>query len=250
MGLERAGYYAHAQLPIFKRRMERALGCIAEALTLCRSPFISYSAGKDSTVMLWLCLQVEPRLPVRILTGGETRLLHPGLDMVLTWWRERFENIDLIEINIDHVFADGWESASFVEQHRTFKDGWNRYLHTAGEWDGVFIGLRAEESGMRKWRTSQRVNGTDKAIYRYRSGPRAGSYRICPIDNWTVNDVGALIALYDLPLLDTYLDGGLDRRTHYRIGWCSLLYGQLDELRIEHPEQFRAIIERFPELDY
>lgn len=248
--LTRAGFLAHARLPAFERKVAQATACIQEALTLCGSPFVSFSAGKDSTAMLWLCLQVEPRLPVRMLTGGETRLLHPSLDRVLDWWRVQFPGIAMVEINVDHVFAEGWQDAGFAAQHATFKNGWDRYLHAAGEWDGMFIGLRAGESAMRRWRLSQRVPGTQHPIYQYRSGARAGKYRVCPISTWSVDDVGALAMRYDLPLLDTYLTGGLDRRTHYRVGWCSLQQGQLDELRAEHPAEYRQLVERFPELEY
>jgi len=249
-GLERAGFLAHARLSGYVRKVAQATACIQEALTLCQRPVISFSAGKDSTAMLWLCLQVAPQMQVRMLTGGETRLLHPSLDQVLAGWRARFPEIDLVEINVDHVFADGWQDAGFVEQHATFKNGWDRYLHAAGEWDGMFIGLRAGESGMRRWRLSQRIAHTDHAIDQYRSGTRSGKYRICPIHNWSVADVGAIIIENELPLLDTYVTGGMDRRTHYRIGWCSLQQGQLDELRAEHPVEYQKLIERFPELEY
>lgn len=49
----------------FKRtREERSLKIIREFLLRCRKPHFSWSGGKDSTLMLWLTLKVNPDILV------------------------------------------------------------------------------------------------------------------------------------------------------------------------------------------
>lgn len=249
--LERAGYLAHLPTAGYRRHLERAQATIRRALELCQRPYLGWSAGKDSSAMLWLLAEQWPEATVRVLTGGETRLLYPSIDRLMTWWREQWPGLDLQEINIDHVFAEGWEHATWVEQWRTFFDEWDVYLHAAGDWDGVFIGLRADESNKRRLALARRIEDCPYAIWRYslgRRGASAGRYRICPLDQWTTQDVAALHAQHDIPLLESYEFAGLEARTHLRTGNISLRMGQLVELRQRDPRSYNRLIARFPEL--
>lgn len=247
--LEKAGYLAHARTPSFKWKMERARGCIRHTLALSKRPFVSWSAGKDSSAMLYLVAEEAPEISVRILTGGETRLLYPELDEHIKWWRERFPKLDLQEILVDHVFTSGWENADFAEMYRSFFDEWEKYLYAGQNWDAVFIGLRKSESANRRFWLSRRIKDCDYAILRYSAkGNKAGILRSCPLDLWTEQDIGALFALHDIPLLGTYERDGLEARTKMRIGRQAMRFGQLEELRGRNPAGYNKLIERFPEL--
>jgi len=244
--IERAAYLMRTRLPVFQRMLEKARGCIEYTYTLCRSPYVAFSAGKDSAVMLHQVLSVNPRASVRILTGGETRLLHSNIDDVLTWWRDQFPEMDFQEIHVDHVFAAGWENASFYEQYQTFQGEWEKYLHTSGDWDGVFIGLRAEESSFRRAWLKIRMNG--HAIRQYQSGGIKGVYRSCPLADWREADIAAYVTRYQIPLLSGY-EKGFYARTKTRLGGRAMIaFGQLAELRERDPENYRKLVNRFPEL--
>lgn len=237
---------AHTLLPVFSKRLEQARACTEYAYKLCRSPFVAFSAGKDSSVMLHTILTVNPRATVRILTGGETRLLHSNIDTVFDWWREKFPKMNFQEVNVDHVFAPGWENATFYEQYQTFQNEWEKYLHSTGDWDGVFIGLRKEESNFRRIWLSIRMDG--HAIRQYQAGGQKGVYRICPLADWREIDVGAYVVKYSIPLLSGY-ENGFDARTKCRIGGRAMIaFGQLADLRARDPENYQKIIDRFPEL--
>jgi len=239
----RTGYLAHAMLPIYKRRIEQAREWTREALELCQNPYVAFSGGKDSAVMLHIVATERPGVDAQILMGGETRLLHPDIDDVLKWWKSN-TSVNLIEVLVDTVFADGWEDATFEESYSQFYDGWNKYLHDKGH-DGVFIGLRKSEAGNRR-RLFRRFG----AIHRYsenRKDARAGIVLACPLSNLTTADVWAYLIRHDIPTFDAYVDG--DERTKTRLGWRAMNeFGQLADLRTRNPRGFNEIVARFPEL--
>lgn len=245
---EIAGYLAYSRTTLHQRRLERARGTIKEALALCQRPYVAFSAGKDSEALLWMVREQTQNIQIRLLTGGETRILHPAIDTILAWWKAR--GADIEEIHIDHIFADGWQEIGFWEQYETFIGEWKRYLLPEGA-DGVFMGLRAEESNRRRNALRLREENTIYSIYRYRHesiNHPANIYRICPLDQWSVRDVAAIIAQHDIPLLDSYEFSGIDARTHDRIGRIAMRCGQLDELRRRDPQGYNKLIQRFPEL--
>lgn len=248
--IERAGYLAHGATPGYAMRLARARETIREGLARCQAPYVAFSAGKDSCAMLLLVLEQWPDAWARILTGGETRLLACNLDEVLDWYRASYPRLRLEEVCVDHVFADGWREVGFWEQYETFRGEWRRYLLPEGA-DGVFIGLRAEESNARRIALSKREPDTRLALWRYRAdglNQVAGVLRICPLDRWTVADVGALLAEHGAPLLAPYQHEGLEARTHGRLGRTSMRMGQLEELRRRDPAAYNRIVQRFPEL--
>lgn len=249
MSLKDAGYQAHTMTGGYQAHVRQAADCVEFSESLCSSPFVSFSAGKDSSAMLYLVASLVPDTRAVILTGGETRLLHSDLDQVLEWWRAQFPRLDLREILIDHVFDDGWQDAGFWEQYNTFKNEWVKYLHAAVESDGVYIGLRAQESAMRRARLRERLPGCRFAIRQYavtRKDAKSGVYRICPLAYWTDADVMAYIHSHQIPLLSAYHSE--QDRTKMRIGRTSLALGQLAELRQRDPASYNRLITRFPEL--
>lgn len=248
--VERAGYLAHSQTPAYQRRVDRARETIAEGLRVCRRPFVGFSAGKDSGVLLDLVLEQWSDAEAQTLTGGETRILYRNLDEVLDWWRARHPRLRLAEVHIDRVFTEAWKDATWQEQYDTFVDEWERMLWTTAAWDGVFLGLRADESNKRRLSLRHR-DARGLAIHRYaanRQGVAANGYRICPLDHWSTADVAAYTVLHGLPLLEPYQVGGFEERTHLRTGRTSLRMGQLVELRQRDPAGYNRLIARFPEL--
>ena len=117
------------------------------------------------------------------------------------------------------------------------------------QWDGVYLGLQAE-SATRRWPCALARYGWLRhlSLGDARGTAAAGCYRICPLDQWSVDDVGAYIAEHDMPVLEAYEADGMDARTHTRLGRSSMRMGQLEALRRRDPEAYRRIVRRFPEL--
>jgi 3'-phosphoadenosine 5'-phosphosulfate sulfotransferase (PAPS reductase)/FAD synthetase len=215
---------------------------IRRAMDECSSPFIGFSAGKDSVVTADLVWRVSPDVPALMLTGGETHLLYPdAADVAARVARDH----PLTVVHVDHVFSASWADAHFWEQYESFVGEWETYLWARGH-DAAIIGLRAEESAQR--RVDLRTRGP---IHRYVDGGRyrSGGLRVCPIHDWSWRDVWAYIVSRDLPYLSAYDSRGPDGRTHLRLGRSAMRMGQLQELRRENPAGYAAILARFPDIE-
>lgn len=247
---ESLGYRAHARTALYRRRIEDARECLTEAFTLCNRPYLSFSAGKDSSVVLSLALALRPDLDVRILTSGESRLVHANLDEVIAWWVVRYPLMRFEEVLIDRVFGEGWEDADFHTQRRAGVGDMKKSLAPAGQFDGLIMGLRDEESGLRKLWNNRRIPNTRHAIGRYAlsDSDRGGMYRICPIARWSTADVAAYHIEASLPILAEYAHFGFEARTTMRLTSMSVLHGTLAHLRMRDPDAFRRLVARFPEI--
>jgi len=240
---DRAGYLVHTRSRAYQIHLERARDTIADGLRICSKPFVGFSGGKDSSALLWLVAEQCPRIVAQMLSGGESRIMYPSLDSLLTWWRQTLPEMDLREMLVDHVFSEEWADADWLTQYLSFVGEW-RWLNESEDWDGVFLGLRSDESNKRRMILRARIQDTDRAIYRYQSG----TYRICPLDRWTARDIGALMVQHNMPLLETYQYAGIEARTHLRTGRTSLWLGQMVELRQRDPGAYNRLLQRFPEL--
>lgn len=236
--IERAGYLAHSRSPAHQRRLARAEKIICDMLARCQAPYVACSFGKDSSCLLWLVLQHVPDIPVRILTSGETRLLHANLDEVMDWWRARYPKMDLQEILVDRVFSAEWQEADWTEQRKAGRRDIVNRLPTSGDFDGVFMGLRDEESNRRRLAT-------------HKNGPirhTAGMWCAVPLADWLTDDIGAMTCVHNLPLLEAYEAEGLDTRTTMRLTGDAVRQNGFIHLRMRDPGAYNRLLQRFPEL--
>lgn len=246
--LERAAFLAHSRSVVFERRLKRAREIVADGLSRCENPYVAFSGGKDSEVMLHLVLEQKPDVSVRILTSGETRILHRNFDGVLDWWRERYLDMDFREVLIDRVFSEEWKDSSWYEQRKASHGDLGRHAHKGGNshghFDAVFMGLRADES--RDRRMSLRNHGP---IYRYAGNRREVDWRICPLAFLKLEDIAAGIVCNDIPLLSTYHSEGIHARTTLRLTEETVQdFNHLRLLKARDLDAYNRIIGRFPEL--
>ena len=68
--------YSELCAKVFRKKIEenirRSLSIIKQGISLAQSPYVSWSGGKDSTVMLHIVLQVAPQIPVLYRDCGAT----------------------------------------------------------------------------------------------------------------------------------------------------------------------------------
>lgn len=181
----------HARLPAHRRRVEAARSVIRSALALHPDAYVSFSAGKDSGVLLHLVMEQKPDIEARILTWPETRLLG-DYDAVIAAWRQRGARI--VEVS---------RHRESIRERNPEK--W-KALHCGAT--AYFVGLRAEESRGRM--TSLRRFG---CVHRLRNGLT----RIAPLAWMSTDDIAAIVLTNGLPVLRTYHEHGFDSRTATRI---------------------------------
>lgn len=238
-------YLLRTRLPIYRRRVAQALEIIQGALKYMRNPYVAFSCGKDSSVLAHLVLSVRPGTPLRFLSSGETRLVH-NVDDVLEFFRRM--GGDIQEINIDRVFSPEWINATWDEQRKAG----NKDLELLNDpkYDGIFMGLRAEESRPRRISLYTRQ---DKDLppfcHKYTTGKRLNMIRCCPLAQWTTEDVGGYILQHGIPYLDWYAlhEEGFKERTTARLTGDSVRQNSLFWLKKHKPDNFNVLTQRFPE---
>ncbi len=236
-------YRLHAKLPVYSRRKAEAEEIIKGVLRHTKQPYVAFSCGKDSSVLAHLVLQADTTIPLRFLSSGETRLVH-NADEVLDYFRGLGAEIQ--EINIDRVFSDAWLTASWDEQRKAGRG--DMELLNDRKFDGVFMGLRAEESRPRKISLyKNQTQGLPHFCYRYIAGKRVSMIRCCALGRWATKDVGAYIVEHGLPYLDWYDHSGFEGRTTARLTGDAVRQNALFWLKKNKPENFAVLAQRFPE---
>lgn len=223
--VEVAAGLAHAQTKRFQAKLDEAVSIIQQGLALATDAYVACSFGKDSLVMLHLCLSQQPDVSVRFLRWTESELLN-NYDEVIAAWQKRFSiNLHIADMSretLDEKTPDRWQSV--VDLAPT---------------SGYFIGLRSEESRGRRITLSK-----DGALYKGKNG----LWRIAPLARWTTQDIGAYIFLHDLPMLQAYHEEGMAARTASRVPRKSVRGDALSKLRQRDPQRFDALAAMFPDV--
>ena len=171
----------------FQRLLARTQRIIDAMLDVSRTPYVAFSAGKDSSVLLALVRAARPDV-IAIYTDDEWRL--PETDELLA----ATPNLRRVARPVAHTewftaHADGPPAdAEWLED----VPAWGRGLG----YDGAFVGLRAEESRARR-------------VLLHSRGPlfwnaRRHSWQCCPLRDWTTQDIWAYIQAWDVPYNRAY----------------------------------------------
>lgn len=222
----------------FLARVKRSVEIIEQALKLCNKPYVSFSCGKDSSVMAHMVLGIKKDVPLRFLSSGETRLVH-NVDDILDFFRNFGATIE--EINIDRVFSEEWKYVSWTEQRKAG----NKDLQRLNEgYDLVFMGLRKQESRNRQRTLNMlKTDWFPPYTYRYQSG----MIRCCPLAEWTTVDVAAYLVSREIPVLDWYNFDSIEGRTTARLTGDAVRQNVLVYLKQKDPGAFYKLTARFPE---
>lgn len=233
----------YAKLNVHVRKVGKTTKLVQEMLSIVKNPYIAFSCGKDSSVLADIVLQLNPRVKLRFISSGETRILH-NVDDVISHFQRKY-NADVEEINFDRVFSEEWKDASFDEQRKAGR----RDIQTIdnSQYDGVFMGLRIEESRGRSISLKMhQSSGLPKYMYQYVDKKY---YRMCPLADWKTEDVGAYIVSHGLPVLDWYNSFGFNARTTARLTGDAVRQNAIFWIKCNNPQGFSKLIERFPELN-
>lgn len=124
-----------------------------------------------------------------------------------------------------------------------YKKAVNDYV-TAQGWIGQFLGLRKAESRVRGMALARKG-----AIYRTQDRQ---TWTCCPLTGWSARDVWAYIITRELPYLSRYDTAENPERERSETTWLAAeslwRYGMAARLRREKPEEFAALVARWPEI--
>lgn len=221
---------------------------ISRALDTATPWYIAFSGGKDSTVLLDLVLRVAPDTPVFWGDDGwdypETLqfLADTAARYDFRLWRVRNRgNIAGFGRWVGHADWPGANPGPWDYECSSFDDH-SRLLLELG-YQGVFLGLRQEESVARRLRLRQ-------------AGPLAfvrgeGLWHCAPLGRWTWRDVWAYIHSRELPynpIYDRLAALGVApecQRVGPLIAWGQDCYATLQR---GWPELFNRFATEFPEV--
>lgn len=215
---------AHATRAAYRRKIEQAQEIIDSGFRACSSPYVAFSCGKDSSVLLHLVQRVYPSIEARFIRWTESQLLD-DFERVIGEWRQRSINLQILDLHRASINDKGG-------------DRWGQ-LQQLSPCDGFFIGLRSQESKARKMTLA--VHGT---VYRM----AAGLVRIAPLAWWNTDDVAAYCVQHQLPLLDAYQADGFNQRTSARVPREIVRSEALHALKVRDPQRWALLCQQYPEV--
>lgn len=242
--MSRLTFELHAKTASYRRKVEAAQEIIGEALARLESPYIAFSGGKDSVVVLHLVRTLAPDT-VAVWSDDEWNL--PETTALV----EATPNCHRIAARVAHAeWFTSWDTPNPVLPTGTIwvdayaNDGLQTYAHQQG-YDGVFIGLRADENSRR--------NVHLRTFGQLYFAAKHGVWQCNPVAWWTVNDVWAYIHANHVPYNAAYdklaaMGIPLDRQRIGPLAQARVLgYGQIAILKRGWPDLYNRFVARYPE---
>jgi phosphoadenosine phosphosulfate reductase len=235
-------YQMASKDPFFKRKVLESLRLIEKYIS--DYSYVSWSGGKDSNVVLDLCLRVNPKIKVMHIESGygipeSSEFIKNIIALKKLNYEELLTNIDYIELceefGLPHNRSDNTQKKVVSMIKKNPANEWSK----ANKYNTVFWGIRAEESLNRK------------ALMKFKGKSfvdKNGIRRISPIMDWKIKDVWAYHFYSGFPINPIYEkeNCGESCETIRNTGWLSTdgeNRGRLEWLRKNYPEQYQKVRE-------
>lgn len=255
---EKELYMLHSALPSYKRKLQASLDLLQKAKNMGGKWCVSYSTGKDSTVLLDLAYQVFGKeLIVLHQSYGKTDL--PGTVELFEKAKRKYPLkfiVNQAPSNLEVLEKAGgfFDKPTTKQQKEAWKwwreQGWEKADEMARDAGvtGNIVGLRAQESRARKISIS--VHGT------FFYNKKQQMHQCRPLAYWNSRDIWAYIISNELEYHPVY-DFARNEEERGRIrNELTLIRGMetlserglLAETRMRYPEFIEEIIQEYPEL--
>jgi len=237
-------YWQYSKLDSFKRKVNNAESLINLAFSKARNWYVSTSWGKDSISLVDMVRNIRPEIEVVFIDGGIE---------ILEIDRESIESyVKKNKINLIHL---KWSKLDYLREEKKNEKGdakkilynsmfapLNNWLKIRPDINGVFMGLRREESKIRYLSI-----GKFGPLHEYQSGSNKGLWRSLPLFDWKTIEVGAYVVSRGLPILDIYKKMGFEARSGM-FGFGSSQFGRFAYLKHYYPDLFNKYAAEFPEI--
>lgn len=239
-------YYLHAQKSEYKTNIYNAKKQISKALHSDKLFYVSWSGGKDSTVMLDMILRFDPDIPVLHITNDY--MLPDVAQFINDYAQKRSLKITEIKAPIDYLDLCREYGLPHMRDKATQKRAIAKIKkNPAVDWEtengftGCFWGLRIQES-----------KGRAICIRRWRDGvpTKHGVLKVSPIGHLTIMDIWAYIFANNIPYPSCYdcENYGYTRETIRNSGWLSTdgeTRGRLSWLKHNYPIYYQKLKQEF-----
>ena len=227
----------------FKSRLIQAKKYIKEAFSLCKNPYVALSGGKDSIAMLGIVNDVAMELNREFVCWlhYSDASFPSTLEICHDVCKKMNRQLIVDESPVSAFDVIGKQSDTKFGKKGYFFDAVERM---AGQYDLVFVGVRAFESARRMH--ACRVHGHlfDTNV--------AGKIKKChPIQWFKIENVAAALAYYDLPIHPIYSKMNLGDAP-IRLGYATSLdlieMGTVVFLKRNYPDIFKKLENKLPEI--
>lgn len=236
-----------ATLSLHKKRVERAKSVIAEALSKNLSWYVACSAGKDSVVLAHMVNEMSPGIEI---WSEKDDMDFPGEHEYIQEIAQQYNwNINIVSPHVS-LWSELEKQDICEDLHSkgvSFSDENFYALITQQEerFDGVFLGLRADES-------IGRCKNFKKRGHLY---CRKNKKHTCiPLSTWQADDIFAYCVERQIPLLDVYYKTKFHNGdpTQIRKAWvlpsARASSGHCVWLKYYYPELFDRLAKISPEV--
>lgn len=177
-------FLTHSTLPEYRKRLKSAETIIYNSLKKYRKPYVAFSGGKDSTMMLSLILKQAPDIMVYHWDYGIYMPRYLEREIISNARKIGAKNL---RVETSELYC---QNPSEPIWYREFL-GKRVFTLISEGYDAVFVGIRIEESLRRKRRIKNKYYLTDMP-------------EIFPIRYLTWMDVWAYVVSNNLPYPSTY----------------------------------------------
>lgn len=234
----------HAKSTNYKRKLSESMRTIENAMTKMSRPAIAFSGGKDSHVVKCIAQEIDPSVPIHF---GHEQWILPETEALIA----STDGIIKTALPDSHAeWLSVWQDKDEVPSDVRYIDpalGLNEfnYERSMFDWDGKFLGLRADENKHRRV-----LLHTRGELYFCQ---RHDMWECNPIAFWSTWDVWAYLIDNEIEYNKAYnklatLGVPIERR---RIGPLAqekvLGFGQMTILKRGWPELFNRFAAKHPE---
>jgi len=229
------------RLKTYQFRIEKSRRIINAALEIPARWGVSFSGGKDSTVLLDLVLKEKPELEIVWFDDGWD---YPETIQFLASTENRLrKHIIRVPYPLQSQF---WKKeANYGGDDPTYSHNFDMtYKDWRGAFMGSFMGMRRDESSRRDFVLKKSPLYFQKTL---------GHWHCSPLAEWTAKDIWGYIAANDLPFNPVYrklysLGVALDEmRVGPLTAWMVWQYGALVYIKRGWPDLFNRFAAQFPE---